>query len=1420
MTKIQNPSTCTTQALKKTMPLAIDHQVAKGFTSVQEITETASNAPTDLKTMSCALAKIYVTQTLAPRLNDNGDFLGEFGSSLSGLEAIGLLATPAGEAGVVVGLGGVGMHATSWILRHTIKSYCDPILESMVKNATDSTGKVDPKNIEEQSQQYKSGLSLPEQILFGSLTTAAMTPLVTKQGGEIRQNTENMKALKQEIANNTQQVSNTDEAFKCLAQQLVHIQGEINQQADTLQKGFANLAKQSQATQDQLKELSAVVEKSEQTMSSLSNRLNAQKTDLDALNKKVTDIASVICQEHMQKVLSFDGILKTREITRLQKKYTDIAHHNGVDSKEARAAEQELDAAKEKGKEYDKIAQGISQSLTSLGGICSTLGNPKLGHKLSVVGQGAWTIYNDYSNFSKAVEGINSIKGLTAGGIAMATGNALGMVSAALSIGSALFGSSGEDATTQELQAIAKQVQALRKEMNERFDRVDRSLNVIYRTLVQGLMSIGERVRNLQSSLEAMFKSVDSHLRQQDAMAFAYFRTLDQLPFNLQSNKLKAQLLLFGDIQMTEEEFKTQMVKLLSWTIFNSKNPQLTRSGIELTTLDAIHEELVPVLTSGNPLSAIYYQKVGLFAGLATKYGGFGTTTMNLADPALWAAGVGEYLYVRGIGHDKGYDKGAIAHENVAKNPQQPSSLEQMYQVGQDMVTFFNEIRSSSIISHFIGQYESTLMKVELESLRLYAQAEHQHPPPSEGTESETDKAKREKSMRSKYKEELLTSAGTLGLPISKLLRDLDALAAIIQGFVFLGFGNLFDTNVIGTLAKGNNPSQTKSDQIRKSLEAYPVEPRIIGKEMIQAYLQISDANAKKIWNKLIEWEVLDKDGTLLTDGITKFNAKMDTLPDLPKSADDDKTAKDPAVQLISDYESGILEILNHFNTANPDIIWQGIEGQYAQQYLELEALTSGRITDATLNQTIPDFPPNPDEPTTKNNPRWKAAEVIASMEAQGAIAPEYTTVQQFQALQKAAETEDDGWKQFGKETLGNPQALDAMNEVVMDLVTERVQAQSEENERQHFPESAIQERIAYHYPNDQAKQDLALEKFRRHPNVLKVYQVKAETFFEGFDLTLPPETNPANPSAAIPFQTMVMQFLMQPVISTTPVIYGPIDSKKDQVSRFAASTYQEKALVTHLHLSKYRLTATLMTPEYRPIIAAAFRAAFTNPTESDWVDVQSDQTVQTSETAPALNTDNIKAMRKALTFNKFLRVTPTEINPKNKDDIVFTGLEYTREQYGAALEPALKTALQQSDNDFLDIIERILPSGKTRDQEGYSGDMRDRFQTWKTDFLTNRTWNFDDPFTEGTLSNTHFRLISAVSGMWIDLFVMNPFHHCFELIRPSGAIRPLVRQSKTPPVKRLALCTGFPGMTPLKDVDAGEMPYIRLERLLKPSKT
>lgn len=116
------------------------------------------------------------------------------------------------------------------------------------------------------------------------------------------------------------------------------------------------------------------------------------------------------------------------------------------------------------------------------------------------------------------------IAGFYTGDPLTAAGGFLSAVTEAIGLAGVLTsGPSVDEQTFDQVVALRMQVEVMRQEMHERFDRIDQQLNIMYNTIVSGFNAIGDQIGDLQGDVDAIIRDmavVRSQLRRLEAALY------------------------------------------------------------------------------------------------------------------------------------------------------------------------------------------------------------------------------------------------------------------------------------------------------------------------------------------------------------------------------------------------------------------------------------------------------------------------------------------------------------------------------------------------------------------------------------------------------------------------------------------------------------------------------------------------------------------------------------------------------------------------------------------------------------------------------------------------------------------------------------------------------------------------------------
>jgi hypothetical protein len=205
-----------------------------------------------------------------------------------------------------------------------------------------------------------------------------------------------------------------------------------------------------------------------------------------------------------------DGLILLKDISDGQK--TDLvdaaADTNKKKDDKARASEAAKKASEDLGKAKADIVV-IAKLAKYL--------NKDWGEMIEKVGTSTIEIADSISKFVKLVADVGALQALTSIGTLALTGNIVGAVTTIIS----LFANDGgkpkpDKQLTDQIAKLRDQVKALSKNMNSRFDRVDKALNQIYATLINRfdridlqLGVIHGNIQEIQTTLSKMQKQLD-----------------------------------------------------------------------------------------------------------------------------------------------------------------------------------------------------------------------------------------------------------------------------------------------------------------------------------------------------------------------------------------------------------------------------------------------------------------------------------------------------------------------------------------------------------------------------------------------------------------------------------------------------------------------------------------------------------------------------------------------------------------------------------------------------------------------------------------------------------------------------------------------------------------------------------------------
>lgn len=191
------------------------------------------------------------------------------------------------------------------------------------------------------------------------------------------------------------------------------------------------------------------------------------------------------------------------------------------------AEEQAEEAARAYQEKIQAAESGIYVISTLIGFI-----DEDAGHQVEVVASSLLQIGDALSGWSKAIAGLNTLEALTSLSTVVMTGNVLGAVMNIVS----LFGSSGptpEQMILEEIGKLREQVNELRVEMHERFDRIDETLNEIYSTMQDRFDKLDLELGKINGNLAEIQKTLvglDLRLSRMERNSFEFLDAVGRRP--------------------------------------------------------------------------------------------------------------------------------------------------------------------------------------------------------------------------------------------------------------------------------------------------------------------------------------------------------------------------------------------------------------------------------------------------------------------------------------------------------------------------------------------------------------------------------------------------------------------------------------------------------------------------------------------------------------------------------------------------------------------------------------------------------------------------------------------------------------------------------------------------------------------------
>ncbi len=189
------------------------------------------------------------------------------------------------------------------------------------------------------------------------------------------------------------------------------------------------------------------------------------------------------------------------------------------------------EVAKKKAEEYQLQLNAIQSSLSLITTIVGQF-NPRSAKEIAVVGNASLQIGTALNGWIKATAGLDGLDKLTSLSTVVMTGNVLGAVVNIIS----LFGDSQptpEEMILEEIGKLRQQVNELRVEMHDRFDRIDEGLNAIHTTMNERFNQIDIQLGKINGNIlevQQSLMALDLKLSRIERNNFEFLNALGRRP--------------------------------------------------------------------------------------------------------------------------------------------------------------------------------------------------------------------------------------------------------------------------------------------------------------------------------------------------------------------------------------------------------------------------------------------------------------------------------------------------------------------------------------------------------------------------------------------------------------------------------------------------------------------------------------------------------------------------------------------------------------------------------------------------------------------------------------------------------------------------------------------------------------------------
>jgi hypothetical protein len=302
-----------------------------------------------------------------------------------------------------------------------------------------------------------------------------------------------------------------------------------------------------------------------------------------------------------------------------------------------------------------------------------------------------------------------------AGGFLSAVTGSLGLVS------DLNAGPTVDEQVFDQVVALRQQVEQMRQEMNERFDRIDRQLNIMYSTMINGFNALGDEINDIGNQVDELVREMTA--------ARSQLRRLEVALYGVAQDILLTDLTSEANIVL---DYRDENGVDLPYAGGSPDFITASESFFTYATLTSLSEAFVGSRT--NPT---------VTAANALEYVGDGPVSAYLNDLAVLPQGIGlPPLVISDLPGIEPWSQAASAYAQLAReNPwyfayrynrqledfnadpgnESPPELDRIIQSGDQIVRFVDAIREtddmgeSALFSKLVEEYKTAATVLQLE---------------------------------------------------------------------------------------------------------------------------------------------------------------------------------------------------------------------------------------------------------------------------------------------------------------------------------------------------------------------------------------------------------------------------------------------------------------------------------------------------------------------------------------------------------------------------------------------------------------------------------------------------------------------------------------------------------------------------------